>query len=117
MKHLLPLALIVLIAAVAAPAKAPRLSPKAQRGFTFAQAHCAVCHAVGRDALQSPEPGAPPFELIANKRGVTRTTLTVFLRDAHNYPEAMQFKLDRRAIDGLTSYMLTLRRPGYHPPI
>lgn len=117
MHRFLPLALIALVAAVAAPAKVPHLAPKAQRGLVFAQAHCAVCHAIGRDALQSPDPAAPPFELIANKRGVTRSTLTVFLRDAHNYPDAMQFKVDRRAIDGLVSYMLTLRRPGYHPPI
>lgn len=117
MRALLILSIAALAASTAFAAKAPRLGPQAKRGLAFAEAHCAGCHAIGRNAEQSPEPEAPPFELIANKKGVTRATLTTFLRDAHNYPEAMQFKLQRKDTDALVTYMLTLRRKGYHPPI
>lgn len=116
MRTALLLSALAVLAASAAFAGS-RSSAEARRGRAFAEAHCATCHAIGRNAEQSPNPSAPPFELVANERGLTRQTLTTFLRDAHNYPDAMQFTLDRRSIDSLVSYMLTLRRRGYHPPI
>lgn len=117
MRTILALAAISLAATAALAAQSPRLSPTAKRGLAIAEARCATCHAVGRDAEQSPNPAAPPFELIANKPGVTRATLNTFLRDAHNYPEVMRFKLGRRDTDRLAAYMMTLRRKDYHPPI
>jgi len=102
--------------AAARPAKPSALSPSAQRGAAFAQAHCAGCHGVTRNA-GSPNPESPPFEAVVNTRGLTRTTLRTFLRDSHNYPEAMNFTIDRRQIGDLAEYMLTLKRPGYRPGI
>lgn len=117
-RHLPLLALTLSAAALAACATAGLgLSPAAKRGQTLAASQCATCHAVGRDAEQSPNPQAPPFELIANQPGLTRETLSSYLRDAHNYPGAMQFTLDPAKADDLAEYMLTLRRPDYHPPI
>ena len=57
------------------------------------------------------------FEAVANQHGLTRATLRTFLRDSHNFPEAMQFKVERRHIDDLAAYMITLRKPGYKPEI
>ena len=114
MKRLLPLSALTLAACATAGLS---LSPAAARGQALAGSNCATCHAVGRDAGQSPNPQAPPFELIANQPGLTRETLGTFLRDAHNYPGAMQFTLDPAAADDLAAYMLTLRRDDYHPPI
>lgn len=86
------------------------------RGFGFVQAACADCHAVQPPAL-SPNPQAPPFADIANRKGLTAKTLSAWLRDAHNYPEAMDFDLDSSQADDLTAYLLTLRDPNYEPPI
>jgi mono/diheme cytochrome c family protein len=97
-------------------AKQPTLSLSAQRGAAFAQARCAGCHGVTRNA-GSPNPESPPFEDIVNKPGLTRTTLRVFLRDSHNYPAAMNFTIERRQIGDLADYMLTLKSRSYRPGI
>ena len=63
----------------------------------------------------SPNPESPPFEDIANWPGVTRTTLRQFLRDSHNYPAAMQFRVEQARIRDLADYVLTLKKTGYQP--
>ena len=65
----------------------------------------------------SPNPGAPPFARIVNQEGLTAETLSSWLRDAHNYPEEMEFYLEGREVDDLVAYMLTLREANYRPPI
>lgn len=77
-------------------------------GLRFAQAHCASCHAVARNQY-SPNPAAPPWEDVVNKEGLTRETLTYWLRHSHNFPEIMNFEIEDGQIDALASYMLTLR--------
>jgi mono/diheme cytochrome c family protein len=94
----------------------PKLSPHARRGLAFAQARCAGCHGLTADA-GSPNPESPPFEEIVNKPGLTRSTLRQFLRDSHNYPQAMKFTVGPADIDDLARYMVTLKRPGYRPAI
>ena len=96
----------------AARAEAARVA----KGLAFAQERCAACHGVTANA-GSPNPESPSFEDIANQSGLTRTTLRRFLTDSHNYPEAMQFKVERIEISNLADYMLTLRKPGYKPAI
>lgn len=84
--------------------------------LAFAQAACGGCHAVERYGA-SPNPDSPPFPAIANEQGLTRQTLTTWLRDAHNYPEEMEFTLDGPDVDRLVDYMLGLRDPNYRPAI
>jgi mono/diheme cytochrome c family protein len=91
-------------------------TPAAQRGFDFATVRCAGCHAIAPGG-SSPNPEAPPFEAVANQRGLTGATLRQFLRDSHNYPEAMNFQIDRSAIDDLARYIVTLRSENYRPEI
>jgi mono/diheme cytochrome c family protein len=103
----------------AAPAKskaAREQAARAAKGLAFATAHCAACHGVTANS-SSPNPESPTFEDIANQPGLTRTSLRRFLTDSHNYPEAMQFTVERAEIRNLADYMLTLRRPGYKPAI
>lgn len=76
--------------------------------IAFAQASCGGCHAVEEPGL-SPNPESPTFAEIASRPGVTAKTLSTYLRDAHNYPEAMDFELTRQQADALAQYMLTLR--------
>lgn len=89
---------------------------KAGEDLALAQAACGGCHAVERNDL-SPNPDAPPFAAIVNQGGLTRATLATWLRDAHNYPEEMDFYLEEPEVDALIDHMLTLRDPDYRPAI
>ena len=96
------------------PATPSAVASAAQPGAvpSFAQAVCGDCHAL--EPLQlSPNPEAPTFVSIANRPGLTSETLAVWLRDSHNYPEAMEFDLDEQHVSELTAYLLTLRDANY----
>lgn len=82
----------------------------------FAQAACGGCHAVRPDSL-SPNPASPAFAEIANRPGLTEASMATWLRDAHNYPEDMDFELDGKQVDALAAYILSLRVPDYRAPI
>ncbi|MCB2048203.1 MAG: hypothetical protein KDE32_08240 [Novosphingobium sp.] len=84
--------------------------------LAFAQAACGGCHAVEAGSL-SPNPASPAFADIANRSGLTQQTLATWLRDAHNYPEDMDFDLYDKQVDALSEYILTLRDPNYRAPI
>ena len=88
----------------------------AGQGLAFAQASCGGCHAVERYG-SSPNPDSPPFAAIVNQPGLTRDTLGTWLRDAHNYPEEMEFWLEGKEVESLVEHMLTLVDPNYRPAI
>lgn len=83
--------------------------------LSFVQAACGDCHAVQPPAL-SPNPASPPFADIANRPGISDASLASWLRDAHNYPEVMDFDLDPEQAEAVATYMLTLRRSDYVQP-
>lgn len=112
--HLLCLA-PVLVACQQTPSAEPAASAAQSRGQALAQASCGSCHAIERYGL-SPNRAAPPFAAIVNQQELTAETLSTWLRDAHNYPQQMEFSLGERAVDDLVAYMLTLRDPDYRPP-
>lgn len=91
-------------------------SGQSSRGLAFAQANCSGCHAVtaGRG---SPNPEAPPFEVVVNTQGLTAATLKPWLRNSHNFPTMMNFAIAADHIDDLAAYMTTLQRSDYTPPI
>ena len=107
------LALPLALGLAACEHPAGRSSPE---DLAFAQAACGGCHAVERYGA-SPNPDSPPFAAIANQPGLTRDTLGTWLRDAHNYPEEMEFYLEGPEVDRLVDHMLTLRDPNYRPAI
>lgn len=91
----------------------------ARRGgdtHALAQAACGGCHSIERFGL-SPNPQAPEFPSIANREGVTPASLTNWLRDAHNYPEDMDFYLEPDEVAALANYILSLEDEDYQPPI
>lgn len=100
--------------AASATPDARHMSASAQRGIAFAQSHCASCHALSGNI--SPNPEAPPFARVVNSAGLTPGTLSGWLRNAHNFPEVMDFTIEDANIDDLSAYMLTLRDPNYRPP-
>lgn len=73
---------------------------------------CGSCHAVTPGTL-SPLPQAPTFPAIANREGLTRETLTAYLRDAHNYPDIMDVGLDDEDVRLVADYMISLKDPDY----
>lgn len=91
-----------------------RLTLAEKRGLVIAKRRCSACHAVVADRI-SPNPAAPSFQDIANRPAVTRPTLREFLRDSHNYPSEMNFRLEDERIEDLSEYMATLQRPNYRP--
>lgn len=109
-----PALLAALTILAPATARAEALSLAAQRGLAAAEQHCAACHAVRANGT-SPHPEAPPWDDIANRPGTSEKTLRQFLRDSHNYPAAMQFRMNRRIAREIAAWMITLRREGYHP--
>jgi mono/diheme cytochrome c family protein len=107
----------VAVAAWQPAASAPRAPPASTHpGLTVAQGTCAGCHAIVAHEV-SPNPKAPPFAAIVNSPGLTPETLSTWLRDAHNYPEEMEFYLEGPEVDQLVAYMLSLRDPNYRPGI
>lgn len=84
------------------------------RAPAFVGAACGGCHAVEPPFL-SPNPAAPSFASIANRRGLSEKSLADWLAEAHNYPEDMDFTLTRPQIDQIARYMVTLRKAGYVP--
>ncbi len=110
-------ALVLATGATAAPIPAQHrthLSAGARRGLAFAQQRCAACHAVTENRT-SPNPESPSFEDITNRPGVTRFTLRQFLRDSHNYPAAMNFRVEAARIRDLADYIVTMKKAGYRP--
>lgn len=90
------------------------LTPAESRGLAFAEHRCAACHAVVKNRT-SPNPEAPSFQDIANRTAVSRQTLRQFLRDSHNYPAVMNFRIEDGEIEDLSEYVVTLQRPDYGP--
>lgn len=110
-----PPILVAALAACQTVAPEPVPAQAQPEDHALAQAACASCHSVEPFGL-SPNPQAPEFPAIANRPGVTRETLTMWLVDAHNYPGEMDFYLEDDEVQQLVDYMLTLRREDYHPP-
>lgn len=92
------------------------LSAAEARGLAFAKQRCSACHAVGVNGT-SPNPESPPFQDIANRPGVTTASLRQFLSDSHNYPDAMNFRVEDSDIMDLAEYILTMKQAGYRPQI
>ncbi len=54
-----------------------------QAGFAYASEHCVQCHAIERNQFGSPFYEAPPFEEIANIRGMSDIALLSFFQTSH----------------------------------
>lgn len=119
MRHDFWMAPLVLIGTACAHA-APQATPAPQRSISdvdhqrlaFVQAACGGCHAVEPPHL-SPNPLAPRWVDIANRPELDEQSIAAWLRDAHNYPEEMDFDLDPDQAEMIADYMLSLRSPDY----
>jgi hypothetical protein len=92
------------------------LTGRAKRGYVFAKAHCSGCHGITANT-PSPNPASPPFDAIANMPALSALTLSRFLEDSHNFPDAMNFRVNHKQVGDLAAYILTLRGTDYRPEI
>jgi len=74
-------------------------------GAAYAKQYCSKCHAIG-DTEISPEPKAPRFKDIANKRSAV--VLDVWLRRPHLYMPNIVVEADQ--IDNVIAYILSLKK-------
>ena len=96
------------LAPVTPPAPDTTASASPARGLAYAQSVCATCHAVEAGRTNSPNPQAPPFEVIANLPGMTPTALNAWLHSPHpSMPNIIVTPSDR---DDIAAYFNSLRR-------
>jgi mono/diheme cytochrome c family protein len=86
--------------------RAQTLGDRAQ-GRDLAGQVCAECHAIGASPGVSPNPNAPPFELIANLPGMTSIALTAALRTSHREMPNVILKPDE--LSNIIAYILSLK--------
>jgi len=108
---LLTLPLILAACQKSPPVEAAMSRPPPDE-LALVQTSCGECHAVRKNEI-SHRSNAPAFPDIVNTQGVTRETLTTWLRGAHNYPSEMDFYLDDRKVDAIVNYLFTLREPKF----
>ena len=82
-------------------------SGNARKGLAYAQANCASCHNVLKNAASSPNRKATPFQAIANTPGMSVTALTVWSRTSH--PTMPNLVIEPTDMDDLIAYILSLR--------
>lgn len=107
MKIVLACLPLALAACAALPDDEPPQS-NASMGLIIARDRCAGCHQTG-GAGESPNANAPTFGEIVNRPGMTPETLAAWLRDGHNYPLEMGFRLEPHQVDSLVAYMIRWR--------
>jgi mono/diheme cytochrome c family protein len=83
------------------------LSPTEQRGKSYAQKHCARCHAIDR-AGSSPLPIAPPFRTLHLRYPIETLAEALAEGISTGHPAMPAVELDPDQIHDLLSYLKTL---------
>lgn len=99
--------LIAAAAMLAGTNAAIALDPAAQRGLTFAQTNCSMCHAIGT-AGPSPLPIAPPFRTLHESYPVETLEEAFAEGIVTGHPSMPQFQLDVARITDLIAYLKSL---------
>ena len=77
-----------------------------QKGFEYAHAVCARCHAISQEP--SPDPNATRFRDVANTPGMTPTAIRVWLQSA-DHPTMPNIVIEGQDLRDLTAYILSLK--------
>lgn len=83
------------------------LASSAERGFEFASANCARCHAIGRSG-ESPLESAPPFNTLHESYPVEDLEEALAEGIVTGHPGMPEFKLDGDQIGDLIAYLKSL---------
>jgi mono/diheme cytochrome c family protein len=95
---------VALLASSHAQAQEP---PQPAKGLALAQQVCVACHAIDKRQVQSPNPAAPRFEVIANSPGISELALGVALRTSHRSMPNVILEADE--IRNVAAYILSLK--------
>jgi len=78
-------------------------------GRSFAETHCAMCHAIG-SAGNSPHAAAPPFRKLGNSYDLDKLQ-TILERGAivPSHPDMPIFKLDRNTARSIINYIRSIQ--------
>lgn len=106
------LSLLLALSACSTVGEPPKSS--ASMGLLIARDRCAACHQTGGSG-ESPNSRAPAFGEIVNRPGMTQERLAAFLKDSHNYPIEMGFRLEPHQVDSLAAYMIGWQSGGTPP--
>jgi mono/diheme cytochrome c family protein len=83
------------------------LAQDVEAGRMLARTWCAGCHNVSPGVTAMKEGAAPPFQLVANSKGMTQTALTAFLMTNHG--RMPDYSLTRKEISDVSAYILSLK--------
>lgn len=78
-----------------------------EAGAKIAQTWCAGCHQIG-PTPQRANDVVPPFAAVAASKGMTETSLTVFLMTPHT--KMPDYSLSRQQIRDVSAYIMSLKR-------
>jgi mono/diheme cytochrome c family protein len=79
-----------------------------REGHSYAEANCSHCHSIGKNALPSPNPDAPPFASIAGTSGMTGAALRVILQTPHRQMPDLMIPPKEKA--DVIAYILSLKQ-------
>lgn len=102
MRFVIAVTLIVLAMSAARAA-----SPEEQRGLTFAQANCSLCHAIGRHG-ESPLAIAPPFRELHQRYELDLLAQRMANGTISDHPTMPQFLFDAAQVADLIAYLRSL---------
>jgi mono/diheme cytochrome c family protein len=87
-------------------ATTPQSRGSTAAGLAYADQVCAQCHAIHKGERVSPNQKAPPFEAVANARGMSEMALRVWFQTAHQSMPNLVIR--GRVADDLIAYILSL---------
>ena len=80
---------------------------RVERGYAFAQTHCASCHAIGPNG-ESPLGNAPPFRALHRRYPIQHLAESLAEGIVTAHPGMPQFQLDKLQIEDLIAYLKSL---------
>lgn len=101
------LAATLALTAISATAAGAGEMGDARAGLTFALRHCAECHDVTSRTLDTPKSKAPNFYVTANRKGMSRMALLVWLQSSH--PTMPNFILRKHDMADVVAYIVSLK--------
>ena len=99
-------AMLALLAVLATTASADEMGD-ARAGLAFALRNCAECHDVTSHNLNTPKSMAPNFYVTANRKGMSRMALLVWLQS--NHPTMPNFILRKQDMANVVAYIVSLK--------
>ena len=97
---------LALMVASAAAARGEEMGD-ARAGLAFALRNCAECHDVTSHNLNTPKSMPPNFYVTANKKGMSRMALLVWLQS--NHPSMPNFILRKEDMANVVAYIVSLK--------